>query len=244
MKTREDKEREVALLEEIFRESKALVFTNFHGLNAQEMVELRRLFRENNLRYRVVKNTLARLAAQRVGLKLDEFLVGPTGICFGDTDPTLPCKLSVEAAKKFKAYKIKGGLIEGELVGPDKVEYLAKLPSREELLTKLAYLLNAPLQQLVRDLKGIITKLVIALDEVRKKKESGELAAPAPAAEVEAKAETEAKAEAADAEAAAEPTEEAPAEVETESKSEEGSKGEEQQQDKTDTESESKKEEA
>ncbi len=209
-KTRAEKEQEVALLEELFRGSKALVFTNFHGLNAQEMVELRRLFREHNLRYRVVKNTLARIAAQRVGLQLDEFLVGPTGIAFGDTDPTLPFKLAVEAAKKFKSYKIKGGLIEGELVGPDKVEYLAKLPSREELIAQLAYLLNAPLQRLVRDLKGIINKLVIALDEVRKKKESGEL--PTAAEAPEAKAEAEAEAETREAKAETEePTAEATA---------------------------------
>lgn len=167
---RPEKEREVALLEERFRRSRAMVFTDFRGLSAQEMVELRRLLRKSELEYRVIKNTLARLAAQRAGVKIDEFLDGPTGICFGYDDPTLPFKLALEVAKRYKQYRIKGGIIEGELVGPKEVEYLAKLPSREELLAKLAATLGGPIQRLALDLKAIIQRFAIVLREVQKVK--------------------------------------------------------------------------
>jgi large subunit ribosomal protein L10 len=191
-----EKEQEVALLEDKFERSTSLVFTDFRGLSAQEMVELRRLFRENDLEYRVIKNTLARLASQRVGLNIEQFLVGPTGVLISYDDSVRPFKLAVEAAKRFKQYEIKGGLIEGEIVEAAEAERIAKLPSREELLARLAFTFQAPIQKLAADLKAIINRLAIALAEVRKKKESGELpAGPAVEAQVEAP-EAEATAEA------------------------------------------------
>lgn len=174
------KEQELALLEERFQRSKALVFTDFRGLTAQEMVELRRLFRKNDLEYRVVKNTLARLAAQRTGLPVEPFLVGPTGVLFSYADAVLPFKIALEVAKRYKQYGIKGGLLEGQVIQASEAAKIATLPSREELLAKLAFVLQAPIQKLARDLRMIIARLAIALDEVRKQKEA---AAPAQAQE-------------------------------------------------------------
>lgn len=168
-----EKEREVALLEDKFQRCRAMVFTDFRGLSAQEMVELRRLFRKNDLEYRVIKNTLARLAAQRVGLEVDRFLEGPTGVLIGYKDGVLPFKLALEVAKRFKEYGIKGGLIEGEVVEAAEAARIAQLPSQEELLAKLASVLQAPIQKLALDLKAIINRLAIALNEVRKKKSGG-----------------------------------------------------------------------
>jgi large subunit ribosomal protein L10 len=170
-----EKEREVALLEDRFQNSKALVFTDFRGLSAPEMVELRRLFRKNDLEYRVIKNTLARLAAQRTGLQIEQFLEGPTGVLIGYDDSVLPFKLATEVARRFKGYEIKGGFIEGAVVEAAEAAWIAKLPSREGLLTKLAFVLQAPMQKLAADLGAITGRLAIALGEVRKKKESGEL---------------------------------------------------------------------
>jgi len=190
-----EKEQEVALLEEKFQRSKALVFTDFRGLSAPEMVELRRLFREHDLEYRVIKNTLARLAAQRVGLEVDRFLEGPTGVLIGYDDSVRPFKLAVEARKRFKEYEIKGGLIEGEVVDAAAAAEIALLPSREELLSKLAAVLRGPIQKLALDLRAIINRLAIALNEVRKKKERGELPESPAEEAAEAEESTESKEE-------------------------------------------------
>ncbi|MCR4404203.1 MAG: 50S ribosomal protein L10 [Candidatus Acetothermia bacterium] len=181
------KEQELALLEEKFQRSKGLVFTDFRGLSAQEMVELRRLFRKRDLEYRVVKNTLARLAAARTGLEIEQFLVGPTGVLFGFSDAVLPFKLATEVARRYKQYAIKGGLLEGQVVEAAEAARIATLPSREVLLARLAFVLQAPIQRLATDLSAIIRRLAIALDAVRKKREESE-AQPtaAPAAQAEA----------------------------------------------------------
>jgi large subunit ribosomal protein L10 len=172
------KEQELALLEDKFQRSKALVFTDFRGLSAQEMVGLRRLFRKSDLEYRVVKNTLARLAAKRTGLEVEQFLVGPTGVLIGYSDAVLPFKLATEVAKRYKQYEIKGGLLEGQVVQAAEAVRIAALPSREVLLTRLAFVLQAPMQKLASDLSSIIRRLAIVLGEVRKKKEQAEPQAP------------------------------------------------------------------
>lgn len=173
-----EKEQEVALLEDKFQRSKAMVFTDFRGLSALEMVELRNLFRQNDLEYRVIKNTLARLAAQRTGLAVEQFLMGPTGVLIGYGDSVLPFKLATEVAKRFKEYEIKGGLIEGAVVEAAEAAQIAALPSREELLAKLAFVLLAPIQKMAVDLRMIIERLAIALREVQLQKERGEPSAP------------------------------------------------------------------
>lgn len=176
------KEQELALLEDKFQRSKALVFTDFRGLNAREMVELRRLFRKSDLEYRVVKNTLARLAAERTGLAVQQFLVGPTGVLIGYSDAVLPFKLATEVAKRYKRYAIKGGFLEGQIVQPAEAAQIAALPSREVLQARLAFVLQAPIQKLASDLSGIIRRLAVALEAVRRKREQAEEQAPAPAA--------------------------------------------------------------
>jgi len=197
-----EKEQEVALLEDKFKQSTSLVFTDFRGLSAPEMVELRRLFRKHDLEYRVIKNTLARLASRQAGLDVEQFLVGPTGVLISYDDSVRPFKLAVEATRRFKQYEIKGGLIEREVVEAAEAARIAQLSSREELLARLAFTFQAPIQKLAADLKAIITGLAIALEEVRKKEESGEIPAgpsveTAEAAPVEeAQAEPEAAAEA------------------------------------------------
>ncbi len=169
-----EKEQQVGLLQEKFQRSTAMVFTDFRGLSAPEMVELRSLFRKNDLEYRVIKNTLARLAAQRTGLAVEQFLVGPTGVLIGYQDSILPFKLATAVAKRFKEYQIKGGLIEGAVVEAAEAAQIAALPSREELLAKLAFVLQGPIQKLALDLRMIIERLAIVLGEIQLQKERGE----------------------------------------------------------------------
>ncbi len=167
-----EKEQAVSLLEERLKRSKALVFSDFHGLNASEMVELRREFRKHGLEYRVVKNSVARLAAERVGIKeTDSYLRGPTGLCISYDDPALAFKIAHALTKKFERYKIKGGVMEGVVVSAAEAEQLANLPSRHELLAMLVNTLQAPVQQLASVLSAVIRDFVSVVDEVRKKRE-------------------------------------------------------------------------
>ncbi|MBI1741689.1 50S ribosomal protein L10 [Candidatus Acetothermia bacterium] len=188
-----EKEQAVAVLEERFKKSKSLVFASFQGLSSAQIVEMRREFKKNKLEYYVVKNTLANIAAERAGIKdTENFFKGPTGVCIAYDEPALAFKLAHQISKKFEKYKIKGGVFEGEVVPLQEVESLAALPTRPELLARLAGAFQSPIQQLASVLNAIIQELPGVLDEVRKQKEETEkaAAASAPAAAPEAEAAT------------------------------------------------------
>lgn len=165
-----EKERKVKELEERFKEAQALVFTDFRGLSANEMVALRQKLKNQGLEYRVVKNRLARRAAEGVGLTLDSDLEGPTGICFGYHDPVRAFKESVAVSKEYPHYVIKGGVSEGHFLDADGAKGLAQLPAREELLAQLAGSFQGPIRHLALVLNEIIRQLVSVVDEVAKVK--------------------------------------------------------------------------
>ena len=190
-----EKERMLEELEERFKRSKALVFTGFRGLTANEMVELRRELRKANLEYKVIKNRLAKLAAERLGLEIDPLLDGPTGVCFGYDDPALAFKVTVELAKRFEKYEIRGGISEGQLVDAEGAKELASLPSREELLARLAGAFQGPIRGFASVLHALLRELVIVLNEVAKVKPETAPAAAAETAATEAQAEAAAEAE-------------------------------------------------
>lgn len=171
-----EKQRQREELEERFKRSQALVFTDFRGLSAGEMVELRRELRRNDIEYRVVKNRLAKLAAEHVGLEIAPLLEGPTGICFGYDDPALAFKVAVEISKRFEHYVVKGGISEGELLDAEGAQELAQLPSREELLARLAGVFQGPIRNLALVLSALVRDLVVVLSEVAKVKKPEEAA--------------------------------------------------------------------
>lgn len=165
-----EKEQEVALLEDKMKTASGLVFTQYVGLTANEMVELRRQLRENGVEYRVIKNRLVKLAAKRAGVEIDPFVQGPTGICFGYDDPAVPFRVANQLSKKFKSYKLNGGVFAGELVQAEGLARLANLPTREGALTRLASVLQAPVQKLALALAGPGRNLVVVISEVSKQK--------------------------------------------------------------------------
>lgn len=169
---RPEKVAQVEALKERLSQARAVVLVDYLGLTAPECVELRRLMRQRGVEFRVVKNTLARIAAQEVGADfLVDYLTGPNAILIGRDDPTVPYKVARECAKKYKHFRVKAGLFEGEPVPPDQVEWYATLPSREELLARLAGGLAGPIRGLAVALAGIIRGLAVALSEVKKQKE-------------------------------------------------------------------------
>jgi large subunit ribosomal protein L10 len=164
---------EVALLKEKLEKAVSLVLSDYRGLTANEMVELRARFAKEGLEYRVVKNTLARIAANDAGLaELAELFAGPIGVAFGYADPASAFKLSEECRKKYAPrYDLRGGLFEGALVTEADVKKYASLPSREELVAKLAMLLASPMRALASMLQAKIRELACVMNEVRKQRE-------------------------------------------------------------------------
>ncbi len=166
----------VAMVEEIqerLSKAQGAVLTDYRGLNAGDMTTLRKQLRDAGVEFKVLKNTLTILAAEE--LKMDELvplLNGPTAFAFGYDDPVAPAKILSEFAKKNKALEIKGGLVEGKVVGPEGVANLADLPSREVLLSMVLRGMQAPMTGMVNVLQGNIRNLVYALEAVRKQKEA------------------------------------------------------------------------
>ena len=166
----------VAMVEEIqerFSKMQGAVLTDYRGLNAGEMTALRKELREAGVEYKVFKNTLSILAAQETKMEdLVPLLNGPTAFAFGYDDPVAPAKIVSEFAKKNKALEIKGGVVEGQIVGPEGVANLANLPSRDVLLSMVVRGMQAPIAGMVNVLQGNIRNVVYALNAVKEQKEA------------------------------------------------------------------------
>ena len=170
-----EKETIVAEITEIFENAKSVFITDFQGLNVQMISEFREKCRESSVQYRVVKNTLTRLAARNAGLEeIVENLLGPSAIAYSYEDPSAPAKIITEFAKKVEKPTIKMALFEGDFYGPEKVKEIVGLPPRTVLLAQVLGGCNAPIHNLVCGLNGLLSKLVIALDGVKKIKEKSE----------------------------------------------------------------------
>jgi|BioPla2DNA2_1021312.scaffolds.fasta_scaffold06986_4 large subunit ribosomal protein L10 len=166
----------VAMVQEIqerLSKAQGAVLADYRGLNADDMTQLRKEAREAGVEFKVLKNTLTILAAQALEMNdLVPFLAGPTAFAFGYDDPVAPAKILSEFAKKNKALEIKGGIVEGAVIGPEGVANLADLPSREVLLSMVMRGMQGPISGMVNVLQGNIRNLVYALEAVRKQKEA------------------------------------------------------------------------
>ena len=193
-----------AVVEEItsrFGESNATLLTEYRGLTVAEIADVRNALREADADYKVLKNTLVRIAARDVGLdELTDLLTGPTAIAFCRGDAVAAAKVLDDAAKRFPVLVVKGGVLNGKILSGDQAKALASIESREVLLSKVAMLVNQPAQQTVNVLSALLRNFGSMLAQVVEKKESGELpggtGAPAEAATeapAEAPAETEAE---------------------------------------------------
>jgi len=165
------KENEVALLEEKLKSASGVVITDYIGMSAQEMWEMRKELHEQGLEFRIVKNRLARIAAERAGVEIGSYIEGPTGICFGYDDPAVPFKATSKLSKKFKQCKLNGGIFDGLSIPKEDVDRYANLPTREEALSKLAAVFQAPAQKLAVAMAGNARNLAVVLSEVAKTKE-------------------------------------------------------------------------
>ena len=211
---RSEKERVVEQLAERLRSTKTLMVADYRGLTMPEIDELRTRLLEAGARFTVVKNTLTKRAAEEAGTtEVLELIDGPTAIAFleADGDPVAVAKVLNEVARANDVLVIRGGMLEGTVVGDAEIKRLATLPPAEVLRAQLAGAVFAPLTTVVGLFTAPLRDLVGVIDaRIRQLEEQGETV-PEPEPEAEAEATQE------------EPQAEAPAEEATEEQSEEPS---------------------
>lgn len=159
------KKEEVSKLAEQMKESKLILLTDYRGINVTDDTTLRRDLRGVGAKYNIIKNNITKRALAQCGINgLEEKLEGPTAVVMSAEDYLEPSKIIYKFSKDNEYYTIKGGVIEGKVMTADEIITLAKLPSRETLLSMLA-----------GALLGNISKVAVALEQVRlQKEEAGE----------------------------------------------------------------------
>ena len=153
----------------------SIFLCNFNGLTVEKDTQLRRKMRESGVSYTVIKNTLLKLAfADSDFAQVDEHLAGNTALAHHKEDVIGLAKLIRDFAKENEAFKFKAGVVEGKVIDVSDLNTLAEMPSKEELVSKLMYMMNYPVQGMVTALSGMTRKLVVALDQIRQQKENNE----------------------------------------------------------------------
>lgn len=171
-RTRSDKESLVTRYQEAFGKAPNLFLVDFTGLDVPGATELRSKLRREGAGYIVVKNTLVRRAIEGTALAgLEAHFDGPTAVAYSEKDPVGIAKVLREYFTEIPTFVIKGGLVEGRPVESGAIEEIATLPSRDELIAKLLFLVKSPLTNFVRLLGALPRELVVVLDQVRAKKE-------------------------------------------------------------------------
>ena len=160
-KVLEQKKESVKVLAEKIKESKAVILVEYRGVTVEQITKIRADLRNIDSEYKVIKNNITKRALNENGItELDDILEGPVAVAFGKEDYLGISKVLYNFSKDNEFYKIKAGIIDGKVVSGDEIATLAKLPSREELIAKLAGVLLAN-----------ISKLAVSLDQVRVQKE-------------------------------------------------------------------------
>lgn len=174
MKNREQKQKDLDALAKQFKNANAAMLVSFKNMTVAKDQELRRQLREAGVSYSVVKNTLARKAAAGTPLEpmADQFK-GVTAVALSTSDPVGLAKAIARFSKaNAEIFSFKVGLVEGKVVELKEVEAIASLPSRDELLSKVLFLVNSQAQRLVTVLQAVPRNLAVVMEQVRAQKET------------------------------------------------------------------------
>lgn len=171
-----EKEEKVKQLTKKLSDSKGVFLTDFTGLNVEAINDLRNKFREANVSYQVVKNTLLEISLKEAGIseKALDSLIGPTAIAFGADDPIAPARVLNEYLKTSDKPIIKGCLIEDQFYEGSELSVIAKMKSKNELIADILGLISAPLPNLLGSLQSVGIRLAGALKELTEKSDSKE----------------------------------------------------------------------
>jgi|SRR5581483_2754053 len=172
MKTREQKASEIAELTEQIGNASNAFLIDFKGITVPQVTELRKQVRETKSGYVVVKNTLALIALKDSPIvAMKEHFTGPTAIAYNATDAVVLAKALARFAKDVPAVQFKGAMLNGQVVPAEQIQAIASLPSRQELIAKLLFLMQSPIRGLVTVLQANIRNLAVVLNQIEKQKE-------------------------------------------------------------------------
>jgi large subunit ribosomal protein L10 len=172
VKTRQQKDQEIEALRGEFRESPNALIVGFQGIKVADDERLRRELRAANLSYRVVKNTLAIRAAEGTPIEqIKDNFTGATAVALSRNDPVTLAKVLSKWAKESTVFSFKAGVVEGRVVAVKDIDAIANLPSKEELISKVMFLINSCAQRLAVATAGVARNLTLVMDQVRAQKE-------------------------------------------------------------------------
>ena len=168
MKTKEQKQKDLNALTEKLNNSKSAMVVSFNKVTVNKDQEFRHQLREAGASYQIVKNTIARLAVKDTPYEgATEYFKGVTAIAWTDTDPVV---LSKAVSKFVKAnadlYTFKAGVVEGKVVNLQQVQEIASLPSKEELISKLLFVINAQAQRVVSVVNAVPRNLAVVIKQI------------------------------------------------------------------------------
>jgi large subunit ribosomal protein L10 len=186
---RPEKVQAVAEIKERLDGAQAVFLTEYSGLSVKEQQQLRRELKANGAEMKVVKMTLARLAAEGMADELTELLLGPTALTFADGDPAAAAKALKAFSKDHSVLIIKGGLLDSEFLSPERISALADLPARDVMLATVAATLGAPMTQMAGLLAALPRNAATAFQQLLEKKEEESPQSPVDSPQQEEEAE-------------------------------------------------------
>lgn len=169
MKNREDKQKDLEKLRQEFEKEPTIFITGYEKMTVQQDFELRKAIRGAGGNYKVLKNNLAEKASE--GLPAHEVfsaLKGMTSMAYTTTDPVALAKALTTYAKNVPAFTFKAGFVEGRAVEVKSIQDLASMPSKEELIAKVMFLVNSGAQRLAVSLNGVARNLAVVINEAAK----------------------------------------------------------------------------
>jgi len=172
MLSKESKQEIIKQINESFKTNPSVFVLEYKGLTVKELENVRKDLKQTNSVLKIAKNTLLKKAAIDTDAdQLNDLFIGSTAVAFCSDDSGSALKVFVKSAKQYEQFNIKGGLLEGQLVGLDEIEKISKLPSRIELIAQFMELVNSPMSNLLYSLQNMQTKFLYALEALKDKKE-------------------------------------------------------------------------
>jgi large subunit ribosomal protein L10 len=187
MKKKSEKQQDLDKLKTELAKVSTVILSTFQGISVEDDTKLRRAVQAAGGKYKVVKNTLAELASKgspASGVLKD--LKGTNSIAYTETDPVALAKALTKIAKDVPAFQFRSGVVEGKVISINEIKQLAEMPSKEELISKIMFLLSAPAQRIATALNALPRNLAVTVSEAAKANKfgsGGDGGTPTPAAQ-------------------------------------------------------------
>ena len=171
--SKEKKDEILKSLVKEMKEAKSVVFADFQGLSVKDLKEIRSSLREKGVKFQVAKKTLLKIAAKEAGYTevSEDAMIGPVGAALSMEDEIIAAKLLYQFAKKNENLKLRGALLNGQVLGQKEVKDLALIPSHEELIAKFVYLIKSPISGFHGVLYNTMAGFVRTLNAIKEKQE-------------------------------------------------------------------------